>query len=334
MRNSKPLRAQSAAPRLAGWRRLTWSITLLLLTISTSRANAQRMAQGFGVERLSLAPAGTTFLLMNDLAYERLGAALSLSSAYARNPLVIADTGERRRLTVISDQAFVNLGLSVHYGRFRASIDLSSPIYARGQSGNVGQRSYVSPSVDLGSYPDKVTDLRLGLEARLFGDGRSPLRLGLGSQLFVPSGERRLYFSDETYRAIFRLLAAGDTTLLTYAAHLGFHLRPLNDRESLAGPRGNELMFGAAIGPKFSPGSARTLRAQIGPEIFGQTALQSPFTRSTTGLEVMLSARLEHLHDDRTSTRYKLGFSEAVLHEFGAAEWRLLGSIELQGNAL
>lgn len=334
MRNSKSPRAPFAASRLDGWRRLASSISLLLLTIGTSKANAQRMAQGFGVERLSLAPAGAAFLVMNDLAYERLGAALSLSSAYARNPFVVADTGERRRLSVISDQAFVNLGVSLHYGYFRASVDLSSPIYARGQSGNVDQRSYTAPSVDLGSYPDKVTDLRLGLEARLLGDSRSPVRLGVGSQLFVPSGERQLYFSDGTYRAIIRLLAAGDTPLLTYAAHLGLHLRPLSDGEPFAGPRGNELMFGAAIGPKFSPGVARTLRAQIGPEFFGQTALRSPFTRSTTALEVMLSARLEHLHDDRTSTRYKLGFGEAVLHEFGSAEWRVVGAIELQGNAL
>ncbi len=55
----------------------------------------------------------------------------------------------------------------------------------------------------------------------------SPLRFGLGAQLLVPNGLRSDHDTDGYVRGMLRALFAGDTGILTTAAQLGVHIRPL-----------------------------------------------------------------------------------------------------------
>jgi hypothetical protein len=303
------------------------------LWLCQTPAFAEKLVNGFGVERLELAPAGASYIVMDDLGFDgRIGGALSVSAGYAQNPLHVANRDGKNYLSVVSDQAFLTAGMAVHYGRLRAHLDLSNPIYARGQSGRIGPYQYNAPSVDLGKYPDKVTDVRLGLDVRLWGGAHDPLRIGFGSQLFIPSGERAAYFTDGTYRVSLRLLMAGGSHIFDYAAYAGIHVRQRNEADVPGAPRGSELIFGIAIGPRIAIGASETTTLHIGPEVFGETALLAAFGSDTTGLEALLSARVQHSDDTGRVIRFKLGFGDGIHREFGAPDWRCAVSLEMLGS--
>ena len=78
----------------------------------------------------------------------------------------------------------------------------------------------------------EIVDLaaRGWLKARIVGDAHSPFRLGLGAQFFIPSDVRSNYTTDHTYRAMGRVLVAGDVGKFTYAGHVGVHVRGLDDQ--------------------------------------------------------------------------------------------------------
>jgi hypothetical protein len=129
-----------------------------------------------------------------------------------------------------------------------------------------------------------------------------------------------------------RVLVAGDTQRFTYAAQLGVHIRPLDDAPTPGSPRGSELLFGAAAGARLPVGHAGNWRAVVGPEIYGATALRSFFCGQATALEGLLSGRLEGTRSNRAQWRFKLGIGAGLNHQFGAAEWRIVGGVELFGQ--
>jgi hypothetical protein len=146
--------------------------------------------------------------------------------------------------------------------------------------------------------------------------------------LFVPSGQSSDYVTDGTVRGMGRLLFAGGFGALTHAGQLGVHLRPRDDAPTPGGPRGNELLFGVAAGPRLPIGQgARVL--VVGPEIFGERAMHSLFGTTATGVEALLTARLEPSRDEGTQLRFKIGGGGGLHPHFGAPEWRFVLSIEL-----
>ena len=65
---------------------------------------------------------------------------------------------------------FVNVGTAITYDRFRISFDVPAPVWAQGNDGTVAGSTFTAPLVDLGRNPDTISDLRLGVDARIFGD--------------------------------------------------------------------------------------------------------------------------------------------------------------------
>jgi hypothetical protein len=124
------------------------------------------------------------------------------------------------------------------------------PASLTGDSGTVGNYTYTAPNVGLGSDPDNLADIRLGFDARLLGDARSPFRLGAGAQLFIPSDSRANYDTDGRVRAMGRILFAGDQGIFTYAGQAGVHIRTLDDSPIPGSPQGSEFLFGIAGGVK------------------------------------------------------------------------------------
>src|SRR5581483_7964222 len=162
---------------------------VLALALWAAAAHAQRAAQGFGVDRLYLAPPGAGWFVMDDLDIRgRLGGAMGISLGWARNPLVLQGAGGP--FAVVSDQVSADMGAAVTYRRFRFSLGFALPFVVIGQSGKVGDVAYTAPAVDPGSLPDGIGDVRLGVDVRALGDVGGPFRLGAGAQLFVPSGRR------------------------------------------------------------------------------------------------------------------------------------------------
>lgn len=299
----------------------------LLASIAGSSPAAAQQVQGFALERLYSSPAGGGWLVMDSLdMHGGLGGAIELTSGYAHNPLVVADGSQH--LAVVSDEAFVAVGLGVTYERFRLSLDLDSPVSVLGHSGTVGTLQFTGPNFDLGQDPDTLSDARIGFDARLYGKPGGVFRLGVSAQLFVPTVNESIsdYLTDGIVRAMFRALFAGDAGRLTWAGQLGVHVRTLDEPAVPEGPRGSELLFGVAAGARLPAGSHWDVI--LGPEIYGETAFNAFFGQTTTGVEGLLSARIEG-NGPGMQLRVKLGVGGGLDPNFGAPEWRVVAAVEM-----
>ena len=213
-------------------------------------ARAQTPVEGFNAERFSPSAPGAGWFVMDSLdMHGELGGALAFSARYARAPLRVGG------LAVVTDSAYGQVAGALTWYSWRFSVGFDFPFAVKGRSGTVGGYQYTAPDVDLGSRPDTISDVRIGVDTRLLGDATSPFRLGLGAQLWIPSGLEEDYVTDGTYRGMVRLLFAGDVRWFTYAGHVGVHIRPRDDGGVPGAPRGSELLFGAAAG-----GSCRSAR--------------------------------------------------------------------------
>lgn len=301
--------------------------TILLLAAGT-RAQSQQQAQGFGVERFYLSAPGAGWFVMDTLdMHGGLGGALSLTSGYEKNAVTIAEGSQQ--LHVVATRAFMDIGGAVTYDRWRFYVNLELPLYTTGHSGTLGGYSFTAPSVSLASHPDTLSDVRLGVDLRLVGEPTSCFRLGVGGQLFIPNGNRADYDTDGTYRAMFRILFAGDQGVFTYAGQLGVHVRPLDDYPTPQSPQGSELLFGIAGGAKLPVGPTLAMALVVGPELYGATAFRAFFGSSATALEGLLSVRLESRGERGPQLRFKLGAGGGINPQFGAPEWRVVLGIEL-----
>jgi hypothetical protein len=301
----------------------------VLLSFWPSLADAQQQATGFAVERLYQSAPGAGWFVMDDLDMSgRLGGAVSLTSGYARNPLVITGPDGKQKLAVVSEDAFVDFGAAITHDRFRGCIDFPVPLLLSGTSGTLGQYQFTAPSVSFGTNPDTVSDPRIGFDIRLLGEPGGLLRLGAGAQLIFPSGNRADYVTDDKYRAMFRFLAAGDAGAFRYAGQLGVHVRTLDDAPVPGSPNGSEFLYGISGGRRFAGPNGWAVVA--GPEIFGETAFRAFFS-GETGTEALLTGRFEHTGTGR-NLRIKLGIGHALVQDFGAAQWRIVFGVEMFGN--
>ena len=310
--------------------RVAFLAALLVGVAWSPRANAQQQAQGFGVERLYPSAPGAGWVVMDALDMRGgLGGAAALSLGYAHAPLRVLSSDGSQRLTVISKSVTADFGFAVTYDWWRLYLNLDMPFVRSGTSGTVGSYQFTGPATTLGANPDLLTDARIGFDARILGDARGAFRVGAGVQLFVPNGNRADYDTDGTYRAMGRVLVAGDVGAFTYAGQLGVHVRPLDDAPAAGSPHGSEMIFGAAAGVRIRACSTGTTAFVVGPELYGATAFRSFLAPDGTALEGLLSGRLEGTADDGPQVRVKLGTGVGLNHRFGAAEWRLVFAIEL-----
>jgi hypothetical protein len=303
--------------------------TILVLALATAfwaqPARAQSTAAGFAVERFYPSAPGGGWFVMDDLNIDGAwGVAIGLTSGYARNPLVVTGPDGTPRLAVVAAQSSVDVSVAATYRRYRVYLDLPMPLLVSGNSGTVGPYQFSAPSVDLGSRPDTIADPRLGFDMRILGQPRAALRLGVGAQFIVPSGNRADYLTDGTRRAMVRLLAAGDHRRFSYAGQVGVHARSLDEASVPGAPLGNEVLFGIAAGRRFAIGSRWT--SVVGPEVFGEAALRSVTT--TTGVEGLLTMRFEQLSVNR-GVRFKVGAGRGLDQHVGVPAWRLVVAAEL-----
>jgi OOP family OmpA-OmpF porin len=314
-------------------------VLALSVVVGASRAEAQQQAQGFAVERLYPSAPGGGWIVMDDLSMRGgLGGGMELSTGYARDPLRIV-SADGSRLAVVSDQAFVNFGFAATYDRWRLYLNLPMPLWIDGQGGTIGAYKFTpptaptgsSPGVSLTTAPDVIADARIGADVRILGNAKGPFRLGAGAQLLIPSAneDRSEYLTDGTFRAMIRLLAAGDLGKLTYAGQLGVHVRPLDDSPTPGSPQGSELLFGIASGARLPVSPTGSTVFIIGPEFYGASAFRSFLSPRATALEGLLSGRIEGTADDGPQIRVKLGVGAGLDTQFGAPAWRAVFAIEL-----
>ena len=301
---------------------------VVALLAYASRAQAQPAAQGFAVERLYRSAPGAGWVVMDTLDMRgALGGAVGLTVGYARNPLRISDG--TRSLAVVSGQAFASVALAVTYDRLRFSLDLDAPFFVHGDSGTLGGYAFTAPTVDPSTHPDTLSDVRVGVDARLVGAPGDRFRFGAGAQLFVPFGTRDEYHTDTEFRGMVRALVAGDVGRVTDAAQLGVHVRTLDDTPTPGSPRGPEAVFGVAAGARIPVGPGGRYAVVVGPEVFGASAFRSFLGAAGTELEGLLSGRFEGTAESGAQVRVKLGAGLGVAQGLGAPDWRLVVGVEL-----
>jgi hypothetical protein len=270
---------------------------------------------GLNLQRFEAAPAGSGWLMLDDLALEGgLGGALSLTSGYARN-LLNSD--------FVSDLAHANVGLAITWNRLRLSADIGSPLYVRGQDSRDGYRVWVAPRVDIASHPDSLLDTRLGVDARLAGSAHGPARFGMGLHVFLPTGDQSAYLSDGQVRFHVRFLGAGDIGCFSWSALLGLRLQSFQDGHPDYRERGISLGGGAAW--RFDVGDSGW-RLLVGPELTGVDSFV--YGRGLA----LLTARAETKTASGNTLRIKLaGWANPL--DLKWSEWRIVAGIELVGLA-
>jgi hypothetical protein len=280
--------------------------------------------EGFNAERFAPSAPGAGWFVMDSLdMHGELGGALAFSARYAHEPLRVS----AGRMPVVTDSAYGQVAGAITWRFLRFSLGFDFPLAVKGPGVTAGGFQYPAADVDLGSNPDTLSDVRVGLDARLLGQWEGPFRLGLGAQLWIPSGATRAYLSDGTYRGMLRLLAAGDAGAFAWAAQLGVHVRPRDDGGIPGAPRGSELLLGAAAGAKlFVSERSRTV---LGPEVYGATAFAGFFKPETTSAEALLSARWEGTGGTGPQLRVKLGAGLGLGTQFATPSWRALVAVEV-----
>jgi hypothetical protein len=108
-----------------------------VLGCSVMIADAQQRPSGLAVERLYQSAPGGGWFVMDDLDMTgRLGGAVSITSGYARNPLVITGPDGTQKLAVVSQEAFVDIGGSITHDRFRGYLDIPMPLWLLERAGH------------------------------------------------------------------------------------------------------------------------------------------------------------------------------------------------------
>ncbi len=81
--------------------------------------------------------------------------------------------------------------------------------------------------------------------------------------------------------------------------------------------------------PSFPVTQDHSLRAIIGPEIFGETSFQSFLGSTSTALEGLITGRLEGTGDKGAQLRLKLSTGRGIHQQFGAPDWRVVFGLEM-----
>ncbi len=246
----------------------------------------------------------------------RMRPAVGVTLDYELRPLAIHDANGDVRAAVIDHVLTTHTGGSlVLFERVRLGLDVPVILYTTGDRGTLRGVTYDPPR-----HEQAMGDVRLGADFRLVGRADSPLTVGLGAQLFVPTGDASSYAGDGAVRVAPRALVAGTVGSLVYAAKLGVMIRSPQDSTFADSPIGHQLTYGASGGI-----AVIDKRATIGPEIFGSTVLTAAtFKTRTSPLEVLLGGH----YACECGFRGGLGVGTGLTSGYGAPDLRVVGSLE------
>ena len=284
----------------------------LLLLAPAASAQAQR---GFVLDRFDPSERGSEWFVLDSLDLRgHVRPAAGVVGSWAYNPLVVYDRDGNYVSSLVEHQVFVHPGASlVLWNRLRAAVSMPIALYQTGDPIVIGTKSYSPPASAAG-------DLRISGDVRLLGEHGGPLTGALGAAVYLPTGSRENYTSDGYVRFMPRATVAGDISIFTYSARLGYHHRALTETFE-RNPLGSELVFGAAAGVRVAD-----RKLVVGPELYGSSILDSDSfgKRRGTPIEALLGAHYT-VSDLRfgagLGTGLTRGWGTPALRAFLSAEW-------------
>jgi outer membrane protein OmpA-like peptidoglycan-associated protein len=259
----------------------SFSSLVLAVVLGWAPASLAPHADGFSLDRFQPSLPGDRFFgVEGGDPGGHLLPRLMLLGDYAYRPLSLySEPGDVRVGDIVKNQLLVHVAAGVTlWDRLLVAADMPLTLLLSGQS----PPGFQSPSgVAAG-------DLRLSVRARLVGEARSPASLTLGGHVFVPTGNKDKFGSDDTVHGTPVLGFSGEIPMLAYAATAGVDIRKQADFGGIMSTVGTQLIFGGAVGLLLAD-----KMLQIGPEVYGTTVMVGPnrFSRSTTNVEGILGLR-------------------------------------------
>lgn len=184
---------ESARGKIKLWRcAATWAL------LAATAPAAPARADGLALDRLRPAPAGDRFLgVPSPYVAGSLDVHAMLLFEYAYNPLVLRPAGGGDEIaTLVAHQAVVHANVTLALAN-RVLVNVDVPAISI-QTGSADPTLHF---VDFG-------DLRVGARVRLYGDDGTPFQLGLGTDVWIPTGTGA-YVTDGKLRALPYLVAGG-----------------------------------------------------------------------------------------------------------------------------
>ena len=288
----------------------------VLLVLSVALATAPAFAQnaGFGVSRFEPAERGSDWFATDSLDLSGHGRlTVGALGEYQYRPLVIYNADDSVRASVVEHLLRIHPGASfVLWERLRLGANLPVALYADGDGGSLQGVRYSPPG-----SAQSLGDLRLGADVRVLGEKGDLATVAVGTQLWLPTGNRDAYAGDGRVRIAPRAMLAGEAGVFVYAAQVGAQFR--RNATYASAPVGNELTFALSAGVR-----SDNKKLVIGPELFGSTVFDDAFARKTTPLEALLGAHYlfgEVKVGGGVGTGLSRGYGTPVVHVLAGLEW-------------
>ena len=282
--------------------------TVLSLLVA-SRASAQ--ASGYALNRFEPSERGSDWFSADSLDLRgRARPAFGVVADSAYRPQAFHNDDGSRAL--VTEQGTLHVGGGIVLAdRFRLALNLPIVFTQSGNDVVAGGKRYLAPDKSAA-----VGDLRIAADARLFGEYGSPFTMALGVRFWAPTGSEASYTSDGKARVSPQLSIAGDVAAFTYAAALGFTVRPMRD-EFASTAMGSEMPFRLGAGFKFLD-----KKWSIGAELYGAAIV------SGDGSEKLPLAMLVGLHRIQGPFRVAIGGGPGLSHASGTPTFRMVGTLE------
>jgi len=262
-------------------RTTSWNLLPLVALATTMVAERATAAEpGFALERYAPAEAGSAWLQADSLSFgdsKLRGRApekaletlvLRVGGSYGAEPLLVSNTANDVVTRVVEAQATTTLGASMTVlGRLRFGVMVPMQVYASGEKSVDAAYAYAPPA-----NAQAMGDVRVGAHWKLV-EGES-VRVAVGGQVHVPTGERASYTSDGETRVEPQVMAAGERGWFAWAAQAGLPLKTQGAERFGDVTVGQEVAGVIAAGVQGANG-----KWLVGPEV----RVSAPLETSVTG---------------------------------------------------
>jgi OmpA-OmpF porin, OOP family len=254
---------------------------LALLAPAPALAQTTHVQAGGALDRFDPSPAGDTFFSLPSAdVWGQLRLSGSAEFSYARDPLVLRESGGGSPLPWVSDQSILHVQLSLEaFKRLKLDVELPALLTEGGSSGSLGNFAVTSPS---GAH---VGDVRVGLRAALLHqDGFVPAA-AITLSVWAPSGNAATFAGAGTYRFQPGIVIGAEYAHLVWGASVGTRFQP----ESTTGVVGSQIVGGVGV-------AGRVIGLTVGPELSYGASLgdqRNAIVSQVSGAnaEVLLAAR-------------------------------------------
>jgi len=292
----------------------TLASLIAVSTLLSASAAAADDNQRFVANRFDPAEKGSDWFTQESL--DLRGAArpaVGIVSDYSTRSLVIKNFDDSERAAIVTRQYYLHLGASFTLAdRIRLGVSLPLALVQDGDNGVVNSTAITAPS------KAAIGDLRLGADARLFGQYGETITGAFGIQAHLPTGSQSQFTGDGSVRVVPRVIVAGDLfDIFAYSFKAGYEIR--GNHETFAGREINdELVGGAAFGIRVFD-----RHLIVGPEFAMSTLAKDPFKNLTTPAEVIGGAHYTY-NDWKIGGGIGFGATDAI----GSPRLRVLLGVE------